>query len=118
MAMCVSVSGGVRTTKSFRVSMDQPAGTLKVAPAEVTRGVSAVTRSMAGLVSAAWGDAARLKPAKTLKARQITKAVRNTVVRCVDIQVPQTEKMPALRDHDTRSRLACKTCRKDNCGSN
>src|ERR1700681_4326319 len=85
--MCVSVSGGVRMTKSFPVSIDQPAGTLKVASAEVTRGVSVVTRSMAGLGSAACGDAARMKPAKTLKARQITKGVRNTVVRCMDIQV-------------------------------
>src|ERR1700686_3246884 len=76
MAMCVSVSGGVNMTSSFLVSMDHPEGTLKVAPAEVTRGVSAVTRSIAGFVSAACGEEARLEAAKTLKERHVTKAVR------------------------------------------
>ena len=81
MAMCVSVSGGVRTTKSFRVSMDQPAGTVKVAPPDVTRGVSAVTRSIAGLFSAACGDAARPEAAKTLKDKQAAKTVRHKAFR-------------------------------------
>jgi len=75
-------------TKSFLVSIDQPAGTLKVAPADVTRGVSAVTRSMAGLVSVACGDSAVLKAANMWKATQTTKAVRSRAVRYMGTEVP------------------------------
>jgi hypothetical protein len=76
MTIWVSVSGGVRTTNSFPVSMDQPEGTLKVAPAEVTRGVSAVTRSLAGFVSDDCGKVAILDPAQIRTTKQAIRAVR------------------------------------------
>jgi len=61
--------------------IDQPEGTVKVAPPGVTRGVSAAIRSGADLASAACGDAGRLAAdvtlcAKVVNARRATRAVR------------------------------------------
>jgi len=79
--MCVSVSGGSRMTRFFPLTIDQPEGTMKVAPPGVTRGVSAATRSGADLASADCGDAARLEThvapcPKVVNARKGTRAVR------------------------------------------
>ena len=68
MAMCVSVSGGARITRSLPVTIDQPEGTVKVAPPGVTRGVSATTSSGADLVSAACGDTGRTEASVALCA--------------------------------------------------
>jgi len=56
--------------------MDQPEEPVKVAPPGVTRGVSAVTPSVADLASAACGDAAL--GAKVVNARKASRAVRCT----------------------------------------
>src|SRR5438270_343975 len=97
MAMCVSVSGGSRMTIFFPVTIDQPEGTVKVAPPGVTRGVSAATRC-ADLVSTACGDAAMLEAdvavcAKVVNARKATRAVRY-----MDMGVTRLVKMGKLRD--------------------
>ncbi|PYX36958.1 MAG: hypothetical protein DMG75_08755, partial [Acidobacteria bacterium] len=62
----------------FPVTIDQPEGTMKVAPPGVTRGVSAATRSG---TSAACGDGGRLEAdvalwGKVVNARKATAAVR------------------------------------------
>lgn len=63
-------------TRFFPVMMDQPEEPVKVAPPGITRGVSAVTRSVPGLASAACGDAAL--GAKVVDARKASRAVRRT----------------------------------------
>src|ERR1035437_7590531 len=98
MAMCVSASGGVKMTRSFLVSIDHPEGTVNVAPADVTRGVWAVTRSIAGLVSAACGEAARLVAAKMVRASEATRAAQYRAVRKMDISVPHQAKDEGLAD--------------------
>src|SRR5271163_1856974 len=87
MTMCASGSGGPSMTRSFPVTIDQPAGTVKVAPPGVTRGVSAATCSGADLKPIDCGDAAGLEAnARGAKAANARKAART--IRYMDIVSP------------------------------
>src|SRR6476660_7387458 len=81
MAICVSVSGGSRITRFLPVTIDQPEGTMNVAPPGVTRGVSAATRSGADLVSDACpgvgGFAAKSGAGAAVNARKAKRIVRD-----------------------------------------
>src|SRR5712692_11966387 len=107
MAMCVSVSGGSRITRFLPVAIDHPVGTVKVAPAGVTRGVSAANRSGADLVSA-WVDAEDVGPAAAPNARVASvKANRtNRAVRRIDMWVTKvSQEHGKLRSNDTPSTI-------------
>jgi hypothetical protein len=68
-------------TRFLPATIDQPEGTVKVAPPGVTRGVSTVSRSGADLASAACGDAGGLEAdvalcVKVVNTRRATRAFR------------------------------------------
>src|SRR5262249_1437842 len=85
MAICVSASGGSRIKMFLPVTSDQPAGTVKVAPALVARGVSEVSRSGADLTSAAGADVCRVVAVTDVTSRART---ANRIVRWLDIGTP------------------------------
>ena len=82
----------------FPVTIDQPEGTVKVAPPGVTCGVSAATRCGAELASAACGDAAMLEANVALCEKVVNVRKASRAVRYMDMGVTRLVKMGKLRD--------------------
>src|SRR5258708_28054635 len=83
MAMWVSVSGGVKSTRFCSLAIDQPAGTVNLAPPGVRRGVSAATCSAAdpALICCVDAAAANLLLAPDRQNEEITSVLRIVMLR-------------------------------------
>src|ERR1700674_1294323 len=113
MAIWVSVSGGSRMTRFLPVVIDQPPGTVKVAPPGVVRGVSAATRSGAGLVSC-WVDAGDGEPAAAPCTRVMSRMKANrahSAIRRIDMLVTKCREDLKTQEYKHYGRVASRPAR-------